>query len=138
MARWIVYYADGSTFSSAQGEPNDAPSSGVIAVVQPSIMQGREILNRWPCYHWADGRWQKATRWGLFDLMLSNRDIEGYLQGAIVGEAEFRAIWERAFGDVDPEIPAKTSRSGWESPWATEPDFMIEAIRENDDSLVGR
>jgi len=29
---WRIYYADGSTFDNTQGNPEDAPTTGVIAI----------------------------------------------------------------------------------------------------------
>lgn len=34
MVAWRVYYADGATFDSSQGAPEDSPREGVAAIVQ--------------------------------------------------------------------------------------------------------
>lgn len=128
MATWKIFYHDGTTFDSDNGAPADAPPVGVVCIIQSSIMLGREILNRWPCYFWDGQFWRKSTFWGVFDALLARQPIEAYLEGMVPHGDAFKTIWEAAFDDPDPEIPVKTARDGWESPYNTEPEYMGERL----------
>jgi hypothetical protein len=128
MATWRIFYHDGTTFSSDNGDPVDAPSVGVVCIIQGNIMLGREILNRWDCYFWDGSRWRKSTFGGAFDALLSRQTVESFIEGSIIDNQDFRFIWETAFDDPDPEIPKKTARDGWESPYSKEPDYMLDRL----------
>lgn len=80
--RWIVYYLDGSTFSSKQGEPWHAPRRYVQIVMQTHPSKGREILtgygntyNYW-CWH---GCWVPHDQLGL-EQYLDDMTIERHVR----------------------------------------------------------
>ncbi len=128
MATWKIFYNDGTTFSSDDGIPTASPSVGVVCIIQPNIMLGREIINRFPCYFW-DGRlWKGSSFYQVFDALLNRQTVEAFIEGFIPQRDDFRTIWEAAFDDPDPEIPEKTARDGWEGPYMTEPDYMLDRL----------
>ena len=49
--KWRIYYDDGMTFDSSDGEPCDAPGHGVIAIVEKDSTHGRVVLNGWNWYY---------------------------------------------------------------------------------------
>ncbi len=124
MARWKVWYIDGTTFDSTEGTPADAPAKGVVCIAQPDIETGREILNRWPAYFRFQDKWRKATEYQIFDRLLNRQRVNAYLDGASPSNSEFRTIWLEAKREVDPQLGVKTARSGDESPYFRDPQFI--------------
>lgn len=110
MLSWRIYYDDGSTFDSAQGEPHEAPGLGVQAVVQVDERVGRVILTRFDWYYYrADLReWWASDLFGLLDQLTS--DTRGVVLAVRAGRnaAAYDAILARAHGD--PDFPPKSAR----------------------------
>lgn len=97
---WRIYYGDGSTFSSDDGVPSEAPSCNVQAIAQvadPAI--GRRTCSRYDFY-WFDGEWHGSDLFGLFDyLMRYSPSIVKF--GRVLPRLEFEAILNRAVSDPD-------------------------------------
>lgn len=76
MTRWIIFYADGTTFSDEDGDPIDAPSAGVIAVKQRK-KDGIENLQSRGDYYWydaVDDWWYDGNIIGIVErLTMMNR-----------------------------------------------------------------
>ncbi len=68
MIAWKIYYSNGTTFSNLDGNPEDAPPTGVICILQNPIKHGWMLLRNKDYYlrlddwEWvgceADGFWQ--------------------------------------------------------------------------------
>ena len=44
MSRWKIWYADGTTFDSSQGQPTDAPKTGaVVCIVEDGRFNRRKL-----------------------------------------------------------------------------------------------
>ena len=80
---WCIWYEDGSTFSSEDGLPQDAPKYGAILVTQTDdkfrklLMNGDFFLYRadWDC-------WMECDRNGFLDLIVEHcYDISVVLPG---------------------------------------------------------
>jgi hypothetical protein len=59
MALWRIWYSDGSTFSSENGEPSEAPREGVQAIAERR--DGRRLV--WvygDVYGWTGEGWQSS------------------------------------------------------------------------------
>lgn len=54
---WVIYYADGSAFSSQDGSPDEAPARGVQVVIQHCERHGQEMVTNRHWYVWDRGRW---------------------------------------------------------------------------------
>jgi hypothetical protein len=66
--RWKLWYEDGSTFSSDQGEPNDSPVSGLLAVGQPGVDYKDVVWNEnFYIYRRDHGYWSGHDVFGLVD-----------------------------------------------------------------------
>lgn len=78
---WRVYYGDGSTFSSEDGPPEDAPPLGVQAVICQ-----REL---WGC----------GDIFGLFDYLMSPGRYKVVRFGRLVSNAAYQAAVEAARKD---------------------------------------
>lgn len=112
MIAWRIYYADGSTFSNAEGAPAEAPGLGVAIIVQLDEDVGRHLLCGWDWYHWhADhGQWWGSDLFGLQDQLTSDRVdvVRAVKAGRSMHTPEYRAIYARAVRD--PDFPDKSGR----------------------------
>jgi hypothetical protein len=103
---WRIYYDDGSTFSSLDGEPHEAPPRGFICVVGYDDKNGRYILAQWDHYYYdkeAD-QWWGCDIHGLIDRLCMNR-IYAYKLGRTVTSTEYQKIMDSA--DKDPDFPRR-------------------------------
>lgn len=68
---WRIYYADGSTFDSRQGDPKDAPGYGVICIVFYEALGKRIIAHLKDWYYWLPdvNEWWGSDIFGLLDQM---------------------------------------------------------------------
>jgi hypothetical protein len=112
--RWRIYYGDGSTFDSGQGEPADAPSLNVQAIVQrdPSphgvgrfvIHGGGQRPNRVPldyyCWDAERGIWLGCDLFGLWDY-LSRPGWKRVLFGRTITDDAYQKIITTAGYDKD-------------------------------------
>lgn len=108
MLDWRIYFADGNTFDSTQGAPEDAPALGVVAIVcrDPDPHgAGRYVLHgggsrRTPMdYYWFDnGEWYGGDLFGLFDFLMRRSRVKF---GRTISNATFAAIIKRATDDPD-------------------------------------
>lgn len=100
MLDWKIFYGDGSTFSSADGSPAEAPSTNVQAIAQvadPGI--GRRTCSRFDFY-WYEGEWHGGDLFGLFDyLQRVSPSIVKF--GRVLPRLAFEAILNRAVTDPD-------------------------------------
>ena len=72
MLAWRVYYANGSTFDSSMGEPDDTPALGGICILQRDADgRGVERLQEQDFYSHDGVRWVAHDLVGLFDRLAS-------------------------------------------------------------------
>jgi hypothetical protein len=65
--RWKLWYADGSMFSSEDGEPWASPVQRVVCVTQPGVV-GKDLLyNETHYLHHRDGEWSAHDLLGFVD-----------------------------------------------------------------------
>lgn len=117
---WIIFYADGSTFSSDDGPPYFAPRIDVVAIVVPDAHVGRVIHNGSDFYIWDtltfEGEtiegWLGVDRWGLDDY-LDRPGVEKIrLKGRQLPASVFWEIYGRA--ERDERLAPKSSLEGLE------------------------
>lgn len=120
MLDWRIYYEDGSTFDSSQGEPEDAPSYGVVVIVQPDEEVGRLIMHLWDWFYWREDeqQWWGADVYGLHDQLLANKPIKAVKLGRNMNSQGFKAIMQRATDDPDFMIKSGVAK-GVERPHVT-------------------
>lgn len=99
---WRVYYADGSTFDSEQGEPHEAPPLGFICAVGYDESGSRYIMHGWDHYCWdlETRQWWGMDMCGLFDRLIRNL-VYAYKQGRTVTKTDFQRIMQAAHTDPD-------------------------------------
>ena len=113
---WRIYYDDGSTFDSSMGEPEDVLAFGVICIVYPNDLVGRQIMWGWDWYYWVPGEnnWWGSDIHGLLDRLLHRLPSECICQGRNVSNEVFRSIMDAA--DKDPDFPPKSGKIRGEHP----------------------
>lgn len=90
---WTIYYDDGTTFSSHDGEAFDAPAVGVVAVVQ----DGHQTQHGKDAWYWREGRWCGCDQWGMLDYMMNLRGPKYVIFGrTMVRDEAFWRIVRRA------------------------------------------
>lgn len=99
-----IYYADGSTF---EGDPFEAPATGVIVIVQTSESVGRTHLKYLDFYWWEDGRWFGGDQAGMLLHLIEGGGPKKVLFGKFIRDEKFHAIMRRAL--ADPDFPAKSA-----------------------------
>ena len=100
---WRIYYDNGSTFDSTQGEPHEAPAHGFITAVGYDEDGSRYMMNGWDHYRWdkATSQWWGMDLLGVFDRLRFNREIYAYKEGRTVSVALWQEIMNRAHRDED-------------------------------------
>lgn len=97
---WRIYYADGTTFSSDDGTPEDAPGLGVVVIPQSDPDVGRMMMARWDHYCWHGDQWWGHDIVGLIDC-LALPGLNRVIHGRTVSQEDYRAIYQRALDDPD-------------------------------------
>ena len=130
MMDWRIFYSDGSTFSSEDGTPHEAPIDGVVCIVYPDEMVGRVIMHGWDWYYWVDevDPWvspdgmenEEITQWwgsdksGVDDRKRNGLSIKFVKQGRNATNTRFTFIMGMA--DQDPDVPPKSGKRAKERP----------------------
>ncbi len=119
---WCIVYADGSTYSDADGPPEEAPGTGVLLIVCADPHVGRLILGGATAYGWHDDRgdeppWDQHDQHGV-TLYLAEPGWRKLVFGVSVSDALYRERYEQALA-----LPGFQPKSGlrWEQPEAPEP-----------------
>ena len=115
MLKWRIYYSDGTTFDSNQGEPWEAPGRGIICIVQPDpspMMQNvnTQVLRGHPYYwyHREWGYWLHSDRDGFIDQFNNDREdvVCALKMGRWADFVKYYKIIDRA--NNDPDFPKKS------------------------------
>lgn len=106
---WRVFYADGSTYSSNDGGPYDAPAIGVQVIAYSVPDVGRYILAKCDFYWWDAGRacWFGGDQSGFYQYMFG-KGPKRVLFGATVTNEEYQHCLKLAL--ADPGFPEKSAR----------------------------
>lgn len=117
MQTWRIYYGDGSTYSSEDGSPENAPGFGVQAIAHPDWTQGVGnvgylVLAGYDWYAWQ----LEAEEWfgmngegSLFDQILHREPIVGICQGRRIPRARYDSILGEAHAWAEAQsLPAKS------------------------------
>lgn len=122
---WRIYYEDGSTFSSDDGSPWDAPRTGVEVIVHPEG-NGLSLMSQSDYYYYEPDRASQWGGWGYCDqfgliLHLQRAKQPLILFGAMVSDSQFSEIEKKALADIglskqtwrrgqDKQVMGQTSR----------------------------
>ena len=94
MAKWVVWYADESSFSSDDGEPWDCPREGVICITQYHESVGRfcHQETNFYCWHFEDSQWVPHDTAGLHQYLRTPGKEKVVLQGYWIPRDRYFAI----------------------------------------------
>jgi hypothetical protein len=106
VAGWIIWYDDGSSFSSDDGEPAAAPRDGVQVVTCADIGSGRLIWHGSDFYCWQDDEWVPRSLLGLMDYLREPGAAKIVLQARAIAYRRFTEVYLMAV--ADERLPAKT------------------------------
>ena len=65
MSKWKIWYDDGTTYSSDDGLPEDAPVDGVQAILQWLPYDNYDIIPPNDYFWWLEDRWVSGSVSGL-------------------------------------------------------------------------
>lgn len=68
---WRIYYGDKTTFDNSMGEPQDAPTTGVICIVQKHPDAGFIVSAMKDFYWWYNDEWWGSDQAGYYQYMFS-------------------------------------------------------------------
>jgi hypothetical protein len=105
---WIVHYDDGTSFTSTDGDPWEAPRDGVQVVQVAHEYTGRLIWHSFDYYCWQEGEWVPRGLIGLHDYLRQPGADKIVLQGRAVAYRRFRAVYDQAV--ADERLPFKSAR----------------------------
>ena len=111
--KWKVLYIDGSTFSTDDGDPCDAPGGGVLAVAQEDNVVGVAIHqgNDFYVFHEQYGGWYGLDHFG-FTQFLMRPGLKVVKLGESMTTARYKELL-KSLRD-DPGFPNKSARYPWE------------------------
>lgn len=93
---WTIYYDDGSTFSSLDGEPEDAPGYGVLAITQNrenTVLASQDFY----LYREDYGCWIEVHIEGLIDHLVT---AAHHVRAVKAGRTVPLSVYERVLRDV--------------------------------------
>ena len=104
---WCIYYADGTTFDSNDGEPHEAPSEFFLCALGYEQDGSRYIMHSWNYYRWDKETrvWWGFDRQGLHTRLRHNGEIYAYKEGYTVP----KEIWSKTVSAANqhPDFPMK-------------------------------
>lgn len=107
--QWKIWYEDGTTFTSAQGDPKDSPTHGVIAVAQADNWLGHEVITgEWYIYRDDVQKWMFCDSFGVKDQMIHyGHVISAVRPGRYVTNFQYHEILKMTMDD--PELPRRSA-----------------------------
>lgn len=110
-ADWIIYYADGSSYSSLDGAPEDAPRLYVECIAVAHISCGNYVLAEQNFYCWHTDeeppQWVPHDTPGLWQYLAAPGAIKIVLQGYWIDRRRYAQI--RTDAQRDPRLPPVTA-----------------------------
>lgn len=115
MLDWKIYYSFGeeiTTFSSADGGPEDAPGTGVQVIIVIDSDHGWSTQVSSDYYVWDDKgngyRWWGADSGGISDYWMKVGQWQKVIRGSQISKNKFNECMAMAM--KDPDFPKKTGR----------------------------
>ena len=114
--KWKIFYADGTTFDSGQGTPQDAPAKDVGVLVQEDGRCGRRILKFMDWFRWdvSAGRWFDCEQFDVLFYLTRHGTVTA-LRGQYMPEAKFQKILIAAHDDdfIKAISPGEPAHPAW-------------------------
>lgn len=108
---WIIFYGDGSEFTSTDGPPEEAPGLNVQLIAQADEEVGRVLVTSDPgLYWWEDGLWCGCNdRMGIgFWDYLARPGLKVTKFGRVLSNSDFQRVLRLATDH--PGLPRKSAR----------------------------
>ena len=106
MIDWRIYYSDGDTFSSDEGDPGDAPGWSAQIVLVKDEEVGRRLICMSDYYIYHDAAWLGVDFVGLMDHLVNELCIVKV--GRMITKSQWRDLHDLAIADKD--FPQKSAR----------------------------
>jgi len=90
---WIIWYDDGSSFTSEDGQPYEAPRDGVQVVAVEHPNAGRLLWHSADYYCWQDSEWVPRSLIGLMDYLRKSGAEKIVLQGRATAYKKFTDVY---------------------------------------------
>jgi len=114
---WRIYFADGRTFSDADGHPHESPGRYALVIVQRDDRCGRVLIHGFDWYVLdSAGQWHGCPERADVDeymLDLPARCVR-VIKGFGVPDPAFADVMRRA--KADPDFPPKSATRASEKP----------------------
>lgn len=123
MIDWIVYYANGKSFTNEDGKPEDAPRQGVLVVAVRDQMVGRKLLFDQDTYCWQNEQWIPHDRF-CCERYIDETKHPIRLCGYWVRDDSFKAAIREATSDK--RLPDKIAKH------PQEPTSIVKWLRDKD------
>lgn len=102
---WKIYYANNSTFSDEDGEPEDAPGLGVEVIIQKheDTRIGAYLQHHGDYYVWWDNKWWACDYDSYFEYIFVDKfpHPKTALKGKMLSNKDYDLIIRRAKADKD-------------------------------------
>lgn len=100
MKPWKIFYDDGTTFSSDDGQPHEAPAFGFICAVGYDERGERYTMKGWDhyCFDEETDQWWGMDLSGLFDRLARNK-VYAYKMGRTVSKTRYQEILHQSHED---------------------------------------
>ena len=112
MAEWVVWYSDGTSFSSDDGGPADAPRQYVQCVAVADEGCGRYVMSEqnYYCWHYeaSPPQWVPHDFVGLLQYLAAPGEKKTVLSGYWIARDRYAALRTRALKD-DLRLPPVTA-----------------------------
>ena len=106
--QWKIYFGDGSTFSSDQGSPSDAPTHNIQIILEATEKEG-VIRLAGKEYYWHDddlGQWCAGDYSGMMDYVLRCTTVK---VARSMRTCDFDALFQVCVDD--PDFKPKSMRN---------------------------
>lgn len=107
-ATWRIYYADGSTFSDLDGDPQHAPGTGVIIIAQKSPIFGEKpyVQHMTDYYVWLGDAWLGCDLLRLWQYWFVDNKKYDFPRASLSGETieNSRYLEIRKMAKTDPDF----------------------------------
>ena len=92
--QWRIYYADGTTFDSTQGEPWEAPAIHVLGINQRHQDPSERPYHVWRAnfFTWKQNQWFGMDQYGFFQYMFVDKWL--HPKAVLLGEFVSNPIWD--------------------------------------------
>lgn len=89
VTKWKIWYDDGTTFSSADGTPSQAPLDGIVGIVEWHDDKAQRPYWGSDFYHWTGDGWRAGNQADL------ERWLRGFCKEVKYGRWIPQTLWDK-------------------------------------------